>query len=221
MIPFYDMEQGTDEWRAIRVGIPTASEFKRFITPAKGEYAAAADEYAAELVAASLGWSKSFRGNSDTDRGNLLEKEAIRWLEMRYGFKGRDVGFCLSDCGFYGASPDWLTDEGTPCEVKAPDLHTMIKWKLKGKLPDDHKVQVHGEIYTTGAKRAIFVAYSENPYVENMMIEVPRDDFTEKVGACLKKFLARLKEIQSEVTGEYADSIFKSKLKPSPTNTPI
>ena len=215
MIPFYDLNQGTEEWFAIRSGIPTGSEFKRFITPAKGDYASAADEYAAELVASSLGWSKSFKGNSDTDRGNLLEAEAIRWLAFRHGFTGRNVGFCLSDCGWYGASPDWLMDDGTPVEVKAPDLHTLIKWKLKGELPQDHKVQKHREIFTTGAKRGIFVAYSENPYVENMMVEVPRDDFTEKVGACLKRFLIRLKEIQVQMTGEEAEFLFKSKL-PSP-----
>ena len=37
----FDLAQGSEAWLAIRLGIPTASEFDRILTPKKLELAAA------------------------------------------------------------------------------------------------------------------------------------------------------------------------------------
>ena len=204
----HDVIQGSPEWFALRKGRPTGSEFKRIVTPSKGEYAKGADTYAAELIAGSLGWYKSFQGSPDTERGHRLEKEALRWLTLRYGIKTKPVGFCMSDCGRYGASPDALTMDGVPVEVKNPDLHTFIKWRIEGGLPDDHKVQCHAEMIVTGADKCIFVANTECGYLENMMIEVPRDEFTDKLGLALLAFCDRLDQLRRELTGEEYENLF-------------
>lgn len=221
--------QGSPFWFRLRQGLPTGSNFKRIITPAKAEYSKTADNYAGELVAESLGWFSGFHGTPDTQRGNLLEKQAIRWLKFRHGIKTRDVGFCLSDCGRYGASPDAMTLDGEPVEVKAPDLHTFIRWRLDGGLPDEHKSQVHGEMFVTGAQRAYFVAYPEHSLLDAMMIVVERDEFTEKLGQAVLRFCDRLAEIQAELLGDELENVIKSKLEmienakaqattPAPTN---
>ena len=204
----HDVIQGHPDWHKLRRGIPTGSEFSRIITPAKGEYAKGADTYAAELIAESLGWYKSFQGSPDTERGHRLEKEALRWLTLRFGVKTRDVGFITSDCGRYGASPDAMTLDGVPVEVKNPDLHTFVKWAIAGGLPDDHKAQVHGEMFVTGADRCIFVANTECGYLENIMIEVPRDDFTERLGEAVMKFCDRLDVLRRQLTGDEYDILF-------------
>lgn len=202
----FNVIQGSPEWRKLRLGIPTASEFGRIITPAKGEYASGADAYAAELIAESVGWLSSFQGTPDTVRGNYLEKEAVKWLRLRYGHKTREVGFCLSDCGRYGASPDGLLiEDGSPLEVKCPDLHTFIKWRIEGGLPQQHKAQCHGEMFVTGTDRCLFLAYADSPHIDNMLIEVRRDSFTDKMGECIKKFCDRLHELQDQMLGEEAD----------------
>src|SRR5579862_3154114 len=46
--------QRSPEWHAARVGIPTASEFHRIVTPVKGDLAKAHAKYAHELVAETL-----------------------------------------------------------------------------------------------------------------------------------------------------------------------
>lgn len=200
--------QGSPEWYAIRRGRPTGSEFGRIITPSKGELAAGRDTYAAELVASLLGWQQGFQGTPDTQRGNQLEKEAIRWLQFDRGLAGSDVGFCLSDCGRYGASPDWLVSDNTPVEVKAPDSHTFIKWwqhwRKTGEIPLDHKAQCHGEMFVTGADRMIFMAYPDHPSLPRLVIDVKRDAFTEKLGECVLKFCDELEALRLDVLGEEA-----------------
>ena len=74
------MPQYSPEWWSARRGIPTSSEAGRIITPATGKPAEGATTYAAELIAASLGWFSSFKGTDDTERGTMLEPEARRWL---------------------------------------------------------------------------------------------------------------------------------------------
>ena len=205
--------QGSPDWFQLRRGRPTGSEFGRIVTPAKGELAKGGDTYAAELVAESLGWYKGeFKGSPDTERGNRLEKEALRWLRLHHGIKTRQVGFLLSDCGRYGCSPDAIAEDGCPVEVKAPDLHTFIKWHIAGGLPDDHKAQCHGEMILTAAEFCYFVAYPDNQYVEPKLIIVERDEFTAKLAAALPVFCDRLDQLRRELTGDEYEVLF-----PTPT----
>ena len=209
-------EQRTDLWHSLRRGRPTASKFGSIITPKKAEYASGADTYAAELIAASLGWYQLFGGNADTERGNLLERKTGRWLSFRHNIKTEPVGFCLSDCGRYGASPDALVAGGVaPVEIKCPDLHTFIKWKIANELPLEHKAQCHGEMFVTGADRCIFVAYADHAALDSMMIEVRRDSFTEKLGECVLRFCDELDELRNKLLGE--ESEFYRPLIPTQT----
>lgn len=201
-----DVEQGSKEWLAARRGIPTASEFKRIITPAKADYSADADLYAADLLAESLGcYRKTAEGVEDVERGHRLEDEARRWLKLRKGWKIEQLGFCLSDCRRYGYSPDGHLPDTRILEIKAPDVKTLIKWKLKGGIPREHLPQVHGGMVVTGAPGAVFCAYSEHPLVDNMVIEVEPDNYTKKVRECVLRFCDRLDEIRELILGdEYA-----------------
>lgn len=185
-----ELEQLDDDLK----GATKARKYARFTGYKASE---GQDGYIAEIIAGALGWESNFQGSPDTDRGNRMEKQALRWLDYEHGIKTCDVGFLLSDDGTHGASPDaMVVGSNVPVEVKAPDLHTFIKWKIVGGLPEQHKAQVHGEMFVAGADRAIFVAYAEHPVIENMMVEVKRDSFTDKIGPALEKFTRRLREIE-------------------------
>jgi len=204
------LQQGSPEWVKARRGIPTASEFKRIITPAKAEYAAEADSYAADLLAESVGCYRRELGDEieDIGRGHRVESEARRWLKLRHGWPVREVGFCLSDCGRYGYSPDGFLKDSRVLEIKAPNVKTLITWKLKGGIPREHLPQVHGGMFVTGAPGAVFIAYSEHPAIENMVIEIEPDDYTRKVGECVLKFCDRLDAIRREILGEEYEVYF-------------
>lgn len=202
-----DVQQGSKEWIEARRGIPTASEFKKIITPAKGEYSADAELFAADLLAESVGVYRRELGDEieNIRRGHQLEGEARRWLKFHKGWVARTVGFCLSDCGRYGYSPDGILEDGRVLEVKSPNVNTMIRWKLKGGVPRDHLAQIHGGMVVTGATGAVFLAYSEHPAIGNMIVEVEADDYTKKLKDCLDRFCDRLDEIRREILGdEYA-----------------
>jgi len=192
-----DTIQGSPEWWKARRGIPTGSQFSRIITAKKGDYAAGAKHYQAELIAEALGWQSGFNGTPDTARGNMLEKEALRWLAFEHGIKTRECGFFLSDCERYGASPDGIVIGGIePVEVKCPALNTFLKWRVDGELPDDHKAQCHGEMVITGADKCYFVAYADHEQLENWLIVVERDEFTEKLEMHLERFCDELEAMQ-------------------------
>jgi hypothetical protein len=202
-------EQGSPEWFAERRGIPTASEFKRFIT-ATGKYSESQgkDSYIAELIAAKLGWQPSFEGNDDTHRGHFMEDEARRWLQLRTGVKVRTSGFCLHESGKYGASPDGFTAQGNPVEIKSPALHTFIKWRMAGGVPKDHIVQCHAHMAVTGADKCVFVAYADSEHIDNFYEVVERDEFTDKVTESVVKFCGQLEGWQRDLTGDEYDAIF-------------
>lgn len=201
----FNFQQGSPEWYAIRRGRPTGSQFGRIISPAKGDFATGRHVYAADLVAETLGWQSGFQGTPDTQRGNILEAEAIRWLQFDRDATGRNVGFCLSECGRYGASPDWLLDDNTPVEVKSPDIHTFVKWhahwRKTGEVPLDHKAQCHGEMHVAGADRCLFIAYPDHPALNKLVIEVRRDAFTSLLGEYVDRFCDELDALRSDVLG--------------------
>lgn len=197
-------QQYSDPWWLVRRGLPTASEFHRIITPAKADYAESkADTYIAELIATAIGWKKDSFETEDTARGRTLEDQALRWLKFQHGIQTRKVGFCLTDDQEKGSSPDAMV-VGTPkpVEVKAPDLHTLIGWKMEGGLPEKHRAQCHGHMIVTGADACIFIGYTVHPSIDNMLIEVKRDAYTAKLEAALQRFTKRLRECEEIALAE-------------------
>lgn len=199
--------QGSPEWFAARRGIPTASEAGRIITPAKGELASGRKAYAAELVAESAGAYRPDINNEDIERGNWMEKGARDFLRA-CGYRVKEVGFCLSDCGRYGASPDGLIDGAIPIEIKCPRPAKVIGWRQDGGLPLEHKAQVHAEMFVTGADRAVFVGYIHSEYLENYLVEVKRDDFTERLGEAIHTFCDELDALRRSEFGDEYEILF-------------
>ena len=198
-----DTIQGSPEWWKARRGIPTGSQFSRIITAKKGDYATGSKHYQAELIAEALGWQSGFQGTPDTQRGNLMESEALRWLAFEHGIKTRECGFFISDCERYGASPDGIVVGGIePVEVKCPALNTFLKWRADEILPDDHKAQCHGEMILTGADKCYFVAYADHEQLDNWLIVVERDEFTAKLKKHLERFCEELEAMQRKLVLE-------------------
>ena len=192
-----DCEQGTYEWHEARRGIPTASEFSRIITPAKWQYAAGAATYICELIAErynpNYGFYDEFASLAMAN-GTLREPEARRYFEFTTGLEVKQVGFCLSDCGRYGASPDALVGDDGGLEIKAPDLKTHVKWCLEGELPKEHAAQVHGCMHVTGRSHWWWMSYC--PPLPELLIRVERDEKTEQLAETVEKFC-----------GEYAEAV--------------
>jgi hypothetical protein len=118
------------------------------------------------------------------EQGSILEHEAIPWFEFAHDVAIDRVGFCTTDDGRAGCSPDGLIGEDGGIEMKCPLPHTHLKYLLAGTLPADYAAQVHGSMYVTGRKWWMFVSYSRK--FPALVIRVERD---EKIQEAIKTAL--------------------------------
>lgn len=171
----HDVEQGTEAWLTLRLGIPTASEFDNIMTPA-GKPSASARKYMARLIAEKLlnESMQSLDGLEWVERGKELEPAAVRMFEFETGIKSRAVGFITSDDARWGASPDRLLLDCTGLlEIKCPAPQTHMLYAIDGFGPA-YKVQVQGQMLVAEADRAI--RYSYHPRMQPVTTDTPRDE---------------------------------------------
>jgi hypothetical protein len=190
-----DCIQGQEQWLLLRRGIPTASEFKRIITPATGKFAStAAFSLACELIADAHDPDYLTRPDyvsASMANGMALEPRAIAAYEMLIGEDVQRPGFVLNDDETAGWSPDALLGEEGGAEIKVPEPKKLVAWLAEGVLPEEHKPQCHAALHIGGLRWLDFVGW--NTHFPLFRVRVVPDDFTLALGKCLDKFLA-LKE---------------------------
>lgn len=187
-----DVEQGTSEWDAARLTLPTASRFKEIIT-SKG-VASSSDKYMWELVEEKFtGVRKKSFASEDMKRGTRLEPEARSFFGMFTRIKMDKVGFCYYDENKrFGSSPDGINiDRGEGLEIKCPSLKVHYYDLKKGVMPTEHIHQVQGNMYVTGMERWHYFSYY--PEMEPLHIIVERDEiWIAKLGKILDEFVIEL-----------------------------
>lgn len=186
--------QGTTEWHAARCGIPTASEFDKIITT-QGKQSTQRTKYMYKLAGESIaGAEENSYQSAAMIRGNETEAEARRFYEFATGESVDEVGFCLSDCGRYGASPDGLVGEDGQVEIKCPTLAVHVGYLLAGVLPTEYFQQTQGQLFVTGRKWSDFVSYY--PGIKPLIVRVyPDGSFHKMLGVELEGFCGELEQL--------------------------
>lgn len=190
-----DVEQGSPEWAAARVGIPTASQFDRILTPKSMKPSASAEKYAWELLAAQiLGHEIDGASTGFMARGTILETKAVDYYEFDRDVETEKIGFVLRDDRRVGCSPDRLVGTAGLLEIKVPSAASHI-----GYLLDDegigYKCQVQGQLWLTD--RAWCDTISYNPEMPNAIIRQYRDEkFITALIAGVDAFLGMLDEMK-------------------------
>jgi hypothetical protein len=200
----YDLPQGSEEWKRLRLGKPTTSRFGEIITPT-GKKASALKNYANELLSElHFGCSEPFVETFPMKRGKELEPLAVQVYEAIKGTKTKEIGFCTSDDGRVGCSPDRLVFDDGLLEVKCP----MDKqhWKNiraflgKGVMDMKYYPQVQGQMLLTGRKWCDWMSY--HPNSSPVIVRVERDE----------DYLALLTEYLIEML-DYMDDEIKSSIE--------
>ena len=175
MIVLDDLEQGSEAWHAARLGLPTASNFKKLFT-ATGKASTSAETYFYELLAERLTGKPSSEFTSEwMVRGTELEPEARATYEFIHDTQVEQIGFVyLDDRRHVGCSPDGLVGPDGLVEFKAPKASTHVKYLLAGKVPSDYVPQVQGQLWITGRKWCDFMSY--HPDCDPLIVRVERDD---------------------------------------------
>ena len=184
------MVQGTPEWWTVRCGIPTASAADRILTPT-GKLSAQAKKYVAELIADRCCLTPNFFTDRpqtrDMANGINMEPEARKWYAMeRPTSRIQVVGFCVTDDGRFGCSPDALVDDDGVVELKCPKLSTQVEYLEEGILPPDYKPQCHMHLIVTGRSYVDFCSYA--PGLPGFIVKVTPDDYTAKLRVALEDF---------------------------------
>jgi len=197
-----DCRQQTEEWERWR-NRPTASEFGKFCTPARGDYSSGAEDYAAKIVSKQLGTYTEPPPSFWMDWGTEMEPNAKYAYTLKTGRKIAEVGFILpDDTDAYGGSPDGLVlgDNGYVggLEVKCPKAETLMVWRKRGVLPVEHRPQVQGLLLISGLPWWDFFVF--HPELEPFLLRVePDEQYQTKIA---KNLLRLLKEIAAMASVE-------------------
>jgi len=130
MIVYRNVAQGSTEWLLLRMGRPTASCFDRIITPS-GKPSSQASDYCNLLLAElMLGRPIETPAMPWMERGSLLEDDARAEYEFVNDVTVDRVGFCTTDDGLIGCSPDGLVGEDGLLELKCPKAEVHVGYLL-------------------------------------------------------------------------------------------
>lgn len=189
-----DCEQGKPEWHAARCGIPTASCFDMLITTL-GVQSKQRTKYMHKLAGERIsGKAEEGYQSAAMARGNEIEEEARRFYEFTTGKGVERVGFCLSECGRFGASPDALVGEDGLLEIKCPTIAVHVGYLLDNKLPTEYFQQTQGQLFVTGRKWSDFISYY--PGIKPLVIRVTPDvGFHQELSKELNGFCGELEQV--------------------------
>ncbi|NIT58389.1 MAG: exonuclease [Aliifodinibius sp.] len=197
----HDVEQGTPEWLALRLGIPTASEFAKIIT-STGKASTSANTYMHKLLGEwCAGKPEDTYSNDDIERGNLQEEEARDYYQFIHDLEDHQieqVGFVTTDDGLIGCSPDGLVMSNGGIEIKCPRMSGHVETILRGKPPTKYLPQIHGCMFVTERDYWDFISYHQ--YIEPFVIRVNRDDeYIKKMASALSDFNEKLNEAKDQL----------------------
>lgn len=196
-LQIFECEQGSPEWFACRLGIPTASEFDTVMAKGKGGGESKTRRtYMLKLIGERLtGEPKYDYSNDHMERGKVMEDEARDLYCMVTDNELRRVGFMRR--GDAGASPDSLIDANGMLEIKTKLAHLQLECLLADELPSEHKAQCQGQLWIAQREWVDFVSYwpglppfikrvyRDEPYIARIKGEV--DAFLEELHATMEK----------------------------------
>ena len=196
----FDIEQGSEEWHALRCGILTASEMKFIVTPTLKP--ASNDKERAhlfELLGQRITQHTEPRYISDDMlRGHEDEIEArIRYAENFAPVT--DCGFVTNDDhGFViGYSPDGLVDDDGLIECKSRRQKYQVETILADKVPEEYMLQIQTGLLVTGRKWLDFVSYCAGlpMFIKRVL---PDQKYQDAIIAAATDFERRLQEAQQK-----------------------
>lgn len=194
------IEQGSQEWLALRAGKVTASKVSDVMSAIT---TAGYRNYLADLVVERLTGNKteSFT-NAAMQWGVDQEPLARAEYEVKTGNFVDQIAFVehptIVD---FGCSPDGLVGDDGLIEIKCPNTATHIDYVMQDKVPTKYIPQIQCQLAVTGRKWCDFVSFDPRlpDGLQILIVRLERDDeYIEKLEAQVVKFLD---EVNSAVNG--------------------
>jgi len=155
-----ELEQGSDEWLALRCGLLTASEMKNILTPTRLEIVKNPSHLYELLAQRVTGYVEPSYISDAMLRGHEDEIEA-RILYSKHYAPVDEVGFITNDkFGFtIGYSPDGLVGDDGLIEVKSHGQADTVEAILTDEIPVKHRIQVQTGLLVSERKWCDYIGY--------------------------------------------------------------
>lgn len=192
-----NIEQGSDEWHALRSGRMTASHAQEIGNNGKGLqtyiYTIMAEKYSMQ--------PREQYNNAHMQRGTELEPIARSTYELLHEVDVETVGFIEHD-KYTGCSPDGLIGEDGGIEIKCHDDLQHFKLIVNGEkeIPSKYIWQMQMNMLITGRTWWEYVAFNPN-YTQPLLVF--RVEADEKKHTKLLEGIAAGKKIIKEIEKKY------------------
>lgn len=195
---YRDIEQGTPEWFALRLGRITASEFHTVLAKGRGSSPSKTRKtymykLAGEIITGEM--AESFT-NQHMERGHVMEVEARNYYSLLTDVEVEQVGFITNHNAGY--SPDGLIGNDGLWETKSKLPHLHIAVLLAGKVPPEHVHQCQGGLWVAEREWIDFMSYC--PGIKPLIKRMYRDeDMIKKIAEGVKIFRDELMELVEKI----------------------
>lgn len=199
------IEQGSEEWKGLRLGIATCSDLDVLMVKGKGEggFGVGAFTYMDRLIGERITGKEAepWRGNGSSSRGHELEPAVRELYCVRRDLPPEAVEqvTIILNHGI-GYSPDGIVGADGLIEVKTKLPERLVSVIIDNKIPDEHLAQCQGGLWVSerewidflghwpGMPLCLVRAYRDEPYIERLAQRVK--DFHEMMEARLERVLA-------------------------------
>lgn len=198
--------QGSDAWKALRLGKVTASRVADVIARTKTGFGASRANYMAQLIAERLtGTVAESYTNAAMQHGTETEPEARAAYEFYQGVSVTEIAFVPHpSIDQAGCSPDGLVDADGLVEIKCPNTATHLETLLGQAVPLKYEAQMQFQMACTGRKWCDFVSYDPRmPESMRLFIKrLPRNDeqikrWESEIASFLLEMAVKLSELNS------------------------
>lgn len=206
MAKLYNMAQYSEEWWAVRRGLPTASEIKKIVTPERLTASTSRKSYMRRLLCE---WAlrETLTTDYETDLMKLAkqnEPNAAAGFSLIMDRDLRTMGFVTNDEGTVGCSPDRLFEDKT-LEIKCPDRHTHLAYMIDPEsLVEEYKLQIQMQIMVGEFEEGWATSWSYDPKFTQVIKRVPRDQkIIAALSTKLASFVDEMLEKRLHITREF------------------
>ncbi len=174
-----EMEQGSAEWLALRLGKVTASRMKDVLSKGRGTaQSKTAETYMMEVLGERLtGESKPFFENDAMQWGTATEPQARAMYELMSGNAVNEVAF-VEHNEYIGISPDGLIGDDGLLEIKCPATITQVRRSLTDNYSKDYYTQIQCQLWVTEREWCDFLSFDPRLDIaaSYLLQRVERDD---------------------------------------------
>ena len=198
-----EIEQGSQAWLDLRLGIITCSELDVLMVNGKGVagFGVGAMTYMDRLIGERITGAEAepWRGNGSSARGHALEPVVRDLYCLRKGIEPGDVeqvGIVLNHG--IGYSPDGMISADGLIEVKTKVPEKLVSAILEGAIPGEHAAQCQGGLWVSEREWIDFIGYW--PGMPLCLVRAYRDDemikkISERVSTFYEVLEARMERV--------------------------